>query len=237
MNKIYNLNGFEQLIGDILNHGYQFTTDPNELLTGEGKVYLRHDLDVCPMRAYQVLEIEKLIGVESTFFFMVNSPFYNLSELRNLAVIKSFINQSAKIGLHANISDIEKFEEELKQQRVILNNHFNTEINQISFHHPTKQTMELNLIYLGLHNMYSYCKKSGIEYFSDSNMNLDFISLYQTLRDKKNIQLLLHPVWWVESLKDPSDLWDILIDELSFKLRTYIKNTERTYVDNKPKRV
>ena len=85
--------------------------------------------------------------------------------------------------------------------------------------------------------MYSYCKKSGIEYFSDSNMNLDFISLYQTLRVRTNIQLLLHQVWWVESLKDPSDLWDILIDELSFKLRTYIKNTERTYVDNKPKRV
>jgi len=63
---------------------------------------------------------------------------------------------------------------------------------------------------------------------------LDFINLYQTLRKRTNIQLLLHPVWWVESLKDPSDLWDILISEASSKLRTYIKNTERTYVDNQP---
>jgi hypothetical protein len=234
MNKIYNLNSFEQLLRDILKHGYQFTTDPNELLTGDSKVYLRHDLDICLKRAYKVLEIEKLIGVESTFFFMVNSPFYNLSEFRNLPVIKSFINQSAKIGLHANILGIEKFEEELKQQRMILNTHFNAEINQISFHHPTKETMELNLTELRLHNMYNFCKKPGIEYFSDSNMNLNFINLYQTLRKRTNIQLLLHPVWWVESLKDPSDLWDILIGEASSKLRTYIKNTERTYVDNKP---
>jgi len=234
MNKIYNLNSFEKLIRDILKHGYQFITDPNELLTGDSKVYIRHDIDICLKRALKVLEIEKLIGVESTFFFMVGSPFYNLSEFRNLPLIKSFMNQSVKIGLHANISDIENFEEEIQQQQIILNTLFNTEINQISFHHPTIETMKLNLIELELVNLYSFCKQPGIEYFSDSNMNLDFINLYQTLRERTNIQLLLHPVWWVESLKDPSDLWNILISEESSVLRTHIKNTERTYMENEP---
>jgi hypothetical protein len=236
MNKIYNLNTFEQLISDILKHGYQFITKPSELVTGNSKIYLRHDIDVCLIRAYKILEIEKQIGIESTFFFMVNSPFYNLSEFNNLSLTKLFIDQRAKIGLHANIFDIEKFEEEVELQRKILNMYFETNINQLSFHHPNEETMELNLIHLGLENMYHFCKKSGIEYFSDSNMNLNFIDLNQALRDKKNIQLLLHPVWWIESLKDPGDLWEILLGEASAKLRRNIKHTERTYIDSEPNR-
>lgn len=236
MNKIYNLNTFEQLISDILKHGYQFITEPSELVTGNGKIYLRHDIDVCLIRAYKILEIEKRIGAESTFFFMVNSPFYNLSEFNNLSLIKLFIDQRAKIGLHAYILDIEKFEEEIELQQKILNMHFETNINQLSFHHPNEKSMELDLTHVGLENLYHFCKKSGIEYFSDSNMNLNFIDLYQALRDKKNIQLLLHPVWWIESLNDPSDLWEILLGEASAKLRRNIQRTERTYIDGEPNR-
>ena len=38
---------------------------------------------------------------------------------------------------------------------------------------------------------------SYYRYFSDSSMNFDYKSLKISIKNNENIQLLIHPIWWI----------------------------------------
>ena len=41
-------------------------------------IILRHDVDFCIESAYNIVKLEYEKGIQSTYFLLINSPFYNI---------------------------------------------------------------------------------------------------------------------------------------------------------------
>jgi glycerophosphoryl diester phosphodiesterase len=129
---------------------------------------------------------------------MVNSPLYNIFENDKLAILKKISARGFKIGLHANIqktnNDFE-IEKNLQMQRQVLELALEKPISLMSFHQPTLIKRDFNLRDESLYNVYQLVKE-GVVYHSDSYMTLNLEAIHQSILDGKNMQLLIHPVWW-----------------------------------------
>ena len=70
-----------------------FESLPNQLLW-------RHDIDFSIGNALVLAEIEAENNIQSTYFLLLHSPFYNLMDSRHLSIIKQIIALGHDIGLH-----------------------------------------------------------------------------------------------------------------------------------------
>ena len=63
-------------------------------------VLWRHDVDCSVHRALSLAKIEKELGVKSTYFFHLHSPYYNLLEEASHNRVKKILALGHEIGLH-----------------------------------------------------------------------------------------------------------------------------------------
>lgn len=89
---------YEELLQRLLQEGYSFgsfseTVSPNTVL-------LRHDVDWSPRKAVQLAKIEADLGITSTYFFLVSSPFYNVMNAQERAQMAQISELGHEIGLH-----------------------------------------------------------------------------------------------------------------------------------------
>ena len=80
----YNRDSLEKILNFYSHEGYVWETDPKNMLQGEQKIFLRHDIDVSLEVAREMAKTEEKYAVNSVFFIMVNSPFYNIFEYNQI---------------------------------------------------------------------------------------------------------------------------------------------------------
>jgi len=61
---------------------------------------IRHDVDITPWSALTMAEVEKEEGVETTYYFRLHAPFYNLLDAENLEVVDKIAALGHEVGLH-----------------------------------------------------------------------------------------------------------------------------------------
>jgi hypothetical protein len=61
---------------------------------------IRHDVDITPWSALTMAEVEKEEGVETTYYFRLHAPFYNLLDAENLDVVDKIAAMGHEVGLH-----------------------------------------------------------------------------------------------------------------------------------------
>jgi hypothetical protein len=226
-----NAEKYLNLIQEVRNYGYTFVSEISELKTGKNKIFLRHDIDVSMDYAVKCAEVNKFHNVTSTFFLMVNSPFYNIIEHEERNYLQKLSELCGNIGLHANIKKREsnkKIQIEVELQKLILENVLKKKINVVSFHQPSQELIKFKFDG-NIENTYSFYSGNNIAYYSDSNMQLDDELLKSDLRRGLNIQLLVHPIWWFMNLRRASDVWERLISIKNENIRKILLDTERTY--------
>lgn len=184
----------------------------NEELGNEATVLWRHDVDFSVHRALRLAEIEKEHNIKSTYFFQLNSAFYNLFEddVRNRVL--SLIKHGHQIGLHFDPSSYagksnEFVLEKMTWEKKILENLFDSEIHAVSFHNPELDdwlSVDSHIL-CGMVNAYSSFFKEHFGYCSDSNGYWRFDSLESVLRSKRysRIQVLTHPELWTPEPLSP----------------------------------
>ena len=218
----------------LINNGYVWETEPAEMQKDKHKVFIRHDVDVSLRMAYQLALTEKEVAVKSVFFVMVNSPFYNIQEKEQNELLRKIHDRGFQIGLHANVqkdSHTDEIEALVQVQRQILEISLGFPITLMSFHHPSAQERSLDFKDRSLFNVYRL-SEFGILYLSDSNMKLDIRALHAAVKQGKNMQILIHPVWWCSGVERPGDVWEKIIAEKVVEMRTIIESTERSYEGN-----
>ena len=89
---------YRKILSNALEAGYQFT-DFYHLPTGKC-IYLRHDIDLLPHRAIEIARIEAKMGIRASYFFMINSPLYNIFEGYCLDIIREICLMRHPLGLH-----------------------------------------------------------------------------------------------------------------------------------------
>ena len=61
---------------------------------------IRHDVDITPWSALAMAEMEKEEGVETTYYFRLHAPYYNLLEPTCLGAVHRIAELGHEVGLH-----------------------------------------------------------------------------------------------------------------------------------------
>ena len=79
--KPFTFDYYKILLRSFLNNGYEFVffDEIDKIKNPESKiVLLRHDIDFDPSKSLELSSLENDLGINSTYFFMLNSNFYNI---------------------------------------------------------------------------------------------------------------------------------------------------------------
>ena len=164
------LEGYKALLKFMKKSKLKFSSFGDKLNSGR-KIILRHDIDFCPTRALQIAKLENKLSISSTYFFLINTEFYNLQFEANKKILKEILSLGHHIGLHFDASfyrTSEKLNLECKREDKVLENIINKKVKIISFHRPSEKILNMNRKIGGLEHTYMNKFIADIFYCSDS---------------------------------------------------------------------
>jgi len=196
-------------------------------------VFLRHDVDWSPRKAVTIAELENELGVSSTFFFLVSSPFYNVMNREGREATKRIQDLGHEIGLHFSTHqywdvepETERLNSAIHDEIAVLSTLTTDPVTSVSFHNPPEWVFRRS--FEGLVSTYERRFFDAVAYRADSN---------QRWRDEppfddgipKTVQVLTHPVLWGER-----DGWttDRLREERDYqaqRIEDHLVETDRTW--------
>jgi len=192
------------LINLVKSNGYMIS-DYDKYDNHEKSVILRHDVDMSLEKAKEFSEIENENGVSSTYFILLTSDFYNIFSKKSNELIKQIITDGNSIGLHFdetryNCSTVSDIENKILEEKNILENYLEIEINSVSMHRPSKLVLDNDIQVEGLINTYAKEFFTDIKYVSDSRMNWrENVEDVIVSNTNNKIQLLTHAFWYNET--------------------------------------
>ena len=214
----------------------------------KGQILLRHDVDVNLSAAAKMASAEHKLGVKTTYFLMWRSPCYNLMSRSSQKYVEKILTLGHSIGLHydhgfdlENEKDSSFTYEQIEIQSKWLETLFSCKISAVSFHQPNiKIIQELNNFGYLL-NTYNKSLRENYYYISDSNRKFSLFNFdkhsEKSIRNinkladcyPKNIQLLIHPLWWIYEESSTEKVWNqALIKNFEISQKQLLK-TERAY--------
>lgn len=173
-------------------------------------VLLRHDIDMSVHAALALARIEAEEGVQSTYFLLPGSIYYNLLDPYVQRVTEEICSLGHALGLHFDarnypVDTVAALEKHLHAERRFLEEYCNLSIKAFSFHNPATLTDEFREhSYAGMVNTYAEYFRTQLEYVSDSNGIWRHRSLTEVLAsDPPRLHVLTHPIWWSDTALSP----------------------------------
>lgn len=168
-------------------------------------VILRHDIDSSIEKAYKMARLEEKLDVQSTYFVLVTSEFYNVAAKRNADTLKEIHAMGHEIGLHFDETrykgkGLDEMVAMAEREKEILRNVIGIPITTVSMHRPSKMILENDVSFPSMINSYGSTFFSEFKYLSDSRMhwreNMEEIIKSHRYR---HLHLLTHAFWYAES--------------------------------------
>ena len=180
----------KELINSLKRNGYVFRFFGEKYRCGS--VILRHDVDFSVKKAYEHALFEQKERVNSTYFFLLRTDFYNPLSAENLALIKEIEMMGHRIGLHFDSGDLET---DLK----VFSEGSGIHITDFSFHRPAPELVGKDFELPGFNNAYSPLYTKEFKYLSDSRRRWreNPFSVIEKQPDK--LCILTHPIWYSTS--------------------------------------
>ena len=171
-------------------------------------VILRHDIDNSVEKAVKFAELEAKENVESTYFVLLCSNFYNVFNLEIRKQIQYIHSMGHQIGLHF---DEKNYTQEyykthpdgmisaIEEEAEILSQLLEVEISAVSMHRPSEETLHANYVFSNLINSYSNTFFHKFKYISDSRKCWrENPRLVIECNNVNYLQILTHPIWYDE---------------------------------------
>jgi hypothetical protein len=204
--------GLRTLVERAREQGYEFIA-PGQ--PAERGLILRHDVDLSLRSAARLAELEAELGVSSTYFIMVTSPFYGVMSPQARSLLQAIVRCGHRIGLHwdagvhadGDLAPAETVAREIDLLEWLTA----TPCVAVSHHQPSLHGLaEVNLP--GVVNMYSAQVQANFAYVSDSCMAWRRDPL-AVIAEGEPLHLLLHPEYWVPGGANLDAVVAALIDE------------------------
>jgi len=201
-------------------------------LKDNSKAYLilRHDVDLSPEAALRMAELEKNIGVRACYFVLFSSPYYNLLSENYCWFARRLRELGHEVGLHYDLRAYAARGERdswltLLEEASLLSTLVGKPIRSISMHNPSVSGQDLFLSRDDFINAYHDRFVKEIGYFSDSGgaWRDETVHLFETGMLPCQIQLLTHPIFWVE---EAGNRWETLDRFIESKIGA-LKNESR----------
>jgi len=194
---LFTYESFTSILEEIIKHGYTLLrVDEDPPAEGGKSFYLRHDVDISALAAARVGEIERSLGVVSSFFFLLGADTYNLLDPSNLRIVEKLRSFGHCVGLHID-ERIFGTDERIVRHTLAWFKECVGDIDAVvSFHRPTAAVLHRD--YAGFMSAYRPAIFSDKRYLSDSRRSDEFYPRLQAWfqEGRSPIQLLLHPEWW-----------------------------------------
>jgi hypothetical protein len=176
----FDLTHYRELLYAAKDGGYAFTFFDHEPRPGD--LFLRHDVDLSLEAALTLAEVEAEENVQSTYFLMTQSVFYNLASAPGEATLERLRALGHAVGLHA------------VWPRAELDARFDP---IVAWHNPDPRYMSEEIDVAA--NVMSPPFFSREHYRSDSNQSWRSGCPHEALArgDFEWLQLLTHPEIWV----------------------------------------
>lgn len=157
-------------------------------------------------------KIEAMEQIQSIYFVLLNTDFYNLFSKKSNDLIKEIQKMGHEIGLHFDETRyilntpphdiVQNIQREIK----ILESIIETPVTTVSMHRPSKFVLESDMVIPGIVNSYGQNFLKKFKYLSDSRhaWREDAESVV-TSEKYERLHLLTHPFWYTkekESCKD-----------------------------------
>lgn len=196
----FTLKHYREILEAALEAGYVFRGFHQASLSEKQVIYLRHDLDVCLEEALNMATLEAELGIQATYFVLVNSAVYNLLSKNSLELLNRLASEGHWIGLHIDpimfpTDDVDKMEGYISQliefyRRVI------PLVPVVSFHRPSPNLLRHDFETFA--STYSLRFFEKLKYISDSRGVWREGCPCKALRERwyPSLQLLVHPIWW-----------------------------------------
>lgn len=115
----YTLDWYRGFLDRLRSDGYRFQSFDDH--PAEGAVLLRHDVDLSVDAALAMARVEADLGVQSTYFFLLSSPLYNVFERETREQIAAIRALGHDVGVHFSThaywaSDEQPLDAELAKQ-------------------------------------------------------------------------------------------------------------------------
>jgi hypothetical protein len=218
---LFSPESYLDLISVFVNSGYTIKKFSPVLYNQDSAtIIIRHDVDISPELALCLARMETINGINSSFSFMLRSPFYNVLNSESVIVLTEIYNLGHDIFLHVDPFLYPDFYIGLKREMKIFRKFFpfiNADI--YSLHRPKSlATTE------GGYNSINHIPQNVsskilfgriIDYISDSmaEWSNGYPIERESFKQRKSIQLVTHPFWWMQEGSTPVQ-----------KLKTYLGN-------------
>jgi hypothetical protein len=230
----FSLKEYPDLLRLFLQAGYAFKQFQDQDIRSENRiVILRHDVDFSLESAHSMARVEAMEGIFSTFFFMINSPLYNLLSNQALRIVTAIGEMGHAIGLHFDpLSQSHKdgVADRLKRELTILSSYYPfANLRTISLHRTGTFLNLLSELPLGdIQHTYDprYFVKG--QYFSDSRGQWGTDgnpTLSPAFKSGLGIQLTVHPMWWDEGGTDNFGKLDSFLNSVRLNTIDYLEES------------
>jgi hypothetical protein len=197
---------YKEILQKFLNAEYRPTFFHQFSSTQTRQLLLRHDVDFIEENMMVIPTLEHTFQIKATYFFLIDSPFYNIMSERVQTILHELRQLGHEIGVHVDGSKI--------NSSIELTNHLHLaykllgNFNCYSFHKPSIHDFTLNLCCIPSTYHPKFFKE--IDYRSDSSMDWRGTCICQHSLQGQNIQLLIHTCWWSMN----SDSCDRILDSI-----------------------
>ena len=235
----YNIKSYQTLLRTIQRSGMNFISF-SDISNKNNSVLLRHDIDVDMQAAFEMSKIETDLGIKATYFFMLRSPIYNLLGRENFKYAQSIVELGHDVGLHYDQGfdqlsgfTVEETIEKIDEEASFLENQLGVKISSVSFHQPSSVVLDGEIKLKSRINTYDKAALTDYFYLSDSNRRLSLEALDRFLSGDllrfHNLQLLIHPIWWVYDDEDTAKCWDSGIINNFNIMQRQLLSTEKAF--------
>jgi len=228
------ISNYKSFISEFIQHKYKFIYYDELNNNKSNQVILRHDVDLDIDLAYEMSIIENSIGIKSTYFFLLSNNSYNLISEKNKKILIKIRDLGHKISLHFDMTIYEDILEGFRKEQEIFNKIFNEKINIISIHRPKNDFLKSPDNFFNISNSYESKYTDNISYFADSGGSFRYGNPLNSIsfKNKQNIQLVIHPAWWMINLNSVNEIVDEVIKNKSEKIRSHFEKSIKTYKPN-----
>lgn len=168
-------------------------------------VILRHDIDYSVEHAVRLARVEQEEGVQSTYFVLLKTDFYNPASKRVNDMLHEIKNMGHEIGLHFDEvaypgCDPEEVPALIQHEAKVLGDICGFPIRSFSMHRPSQKTIEKNLCIEGLVNSYGQEFFREFKYLSDSRRNWrePVVEIVRN-NEYERLHILTHAFWYEEA--------------------------------------
>lgn len=199
----FSIGRYACMLGEFRRIGYEIV-DFLDVHPERRHLLLRHDVDVCLQRAQRLAEAEAELGVQSSYFVLVNTEMYNVVSRSGRSAVRRLLELGHAVGLHFDAvhvreHDLESLMREVDLECKILEMQTERRVDVVTFHRPAQWLLGNEASLSGRIHAYQPRYFEHIGYCSDSAGTFRYHHPldHPAVREGRALQLLTHPIWWV----------------------------------------